>query len=138
MTVTELPNGRIIERRQPEELRYIFFGGVVKKAYTYYLYFDGKGGEAKLTPSEYKELQRRSADVPVRITECRFVYRDRFFKTSFDTTDSDLVLGAIVEKDRRKIRREAKLRDIGRTSRKEDSLALRAEGPRSKRKKATD
>lgn len=118
MTVTELPNGRIEKRSEPETLRYIFFGPVEKKAFNYYEYFDFTGVVVKLTPAEYDSIQRQSADIPVRLSDCRFIYRQKFFKTSLDTTDSDVVLGAIAEKERRKAARLAKLGEIGREVKK--------------------
>ena len=117
MTVTELPNGKIEKRHKYEELRFIFFGPVVKKAYDYFEYFDFTGANQKLTLEEYAESQRDSAEAPVRVTECRFLYQNRFFKTAADTTDTDLILGAIIEKDRRKVAREKKLKEVGRNAR---------------------
>jgi hypothetical protein len=127
MTITEFTNGGFQKREQPDELRYIFFGDVVKKGYTYYQYCDS-ANDITLTPKEYREIMEKCEEIPVRITACRFVYKNRFFKTPRDTYDTDLILGAIVEKERRKTAREAKLREAGRKARTEGAETKSSNG----------
>ena len=93
----------------------------MEEAHDFYDYFDFSGPVTKVTPEMHEQIQQISQHTPVKWAICRFLYKGRYFKTSEDTDDFDLVLGAILEKDKRKAAREKKLREIGHIARTQSS-----------------
>ena len=117
MRITEQINGTFRKGHQGQVLEWGFWGKVAEEAHDYFDYFDFTGPVTKVMPEMHERMQEISQYAPVKWATCRFLYQGRYFKTSEDTDDFDLVLGAILEKDKRKTAREKKLREIGRSAR---------------------
>lgn len=111
---------QFFEKHQHAEHEFRWFkkGKLLKEAYDYYYFTDFSGGEKEYSVEEYEQIMAECEEVPVKLTYRHVIYQGRFYKLSEDTDDMDLVLGALIERERRKKAQEEKLREIGRNARK--------------------